>query len=170
MLFKTQNLFIRELKDTDLDAFCEMQGNPNVMRYVGGKVDTRDECQTQIRDLQAAYTKPNPNLLVWAVCQQSDGAFVGTAAIVYYKNGDHEIGYRFLERYWGKGYGKEVANGLIDYAIHDLQLSNVVAYVDKKNLASVKILDQSALPFQKEYFNKDDNCMDRMYRWERGKV
>ena len=167
MLFETERLYIRQLESTDIDPFFEMQGNPNVLKYVSTPPDTRDSCVQQLVDLRAAYHQAKPHLLVWAVIRKSDEAFVGTAALVHYENGDNEIGYRFLERHWGNGYGAEVANGLIDYGMDTLKLANIVAYVDKNNFASVKILDRSVLPFIKEYFNKDDNCIDRMYKWIR---
>ncbi len=165
MLFETERLLIRRLELTDIEPFYEMQGNPNVMKYVGGKTNTLEECEKQLIDLTAEYDKEKKHLLVWAVTQKADVAFVGTCALVHYENGDNEIGYRFLEKYWGKGFGQEVSDGLVDYAIEELKVNNIVAYVDIRNKGSVKILEKSKLPFIKEYYNKDDDCIDRMYKW-----
>ena len=95
--------------------------------------------------------------------QKSDQQFVGTCAIVPNEQRP-EIGYRLLARSFGQGYGQEICNALIDYGIHEQGLPEIIAYVDVRNVASVKILDRSPLPFIEEMSNEDGG-VDRFYRW-----
>ncbi|MEM8736788.1 MAG: GNAT family N-acetyltransferase, partial [Planctomycetota bacterium] len=95
--------------------------------------------------------------------QKSDKQFVGTCAIVP-SDGQQEIGYRFLRRFFGNGFGQEVCDGLIDYGINGQSLSELIAYVDVRNVASVKILDRSQLAFVRE-IQDEDGVVDRFYRW-----
>ncbi|MBL4605771.1 MAG: GNAT family N-acetyltransferase, partial [Flavobacteriaceae bacterium] len=71
---------------------------------------------------------------------KSGEAFIGTLALV--KDGtDDEIGYRFLEKYWGLGYGFELCKSLIDYC-RSIGMSKIIGYVIDANSASSRILEK----------------------------
>ncbi|HFA48211.1 MAG TPA: N-acetyltransferase [Bacteroidetes bacterium] len=165
MIFQTTRLKIRNLEYSDFPAFHEMQSNPKVMRYTTGRPLSEKENRESLGKCISSYAKPGNRFWVWAIEKKLDGAFVGTCAIVY----DNEIGYRFLEKYWGKGYGKEISDGLIKYALEEMKAKKIIAYVDVENIASVKILDRSALKFEKEYFNEKEKCTERFYKFEKNK-
>ena len=161
-IFETNRLFVRPLTPDDLEGFHEMQGNPKVMRHVGGKAMTLKENREDLQDLIRAYSRPENDFWVWAITKKSDSAFVGTCALIVNEEQEHEIGFRFIERYWGKGYGREITAELLLHGINSLQLDEIVAYVDKENTASVKILEQT-MSFEKEFYNEKEKCTDRKY-------
>ena len=100
MLFQTAHLIIRLLELSDYDPFFEMQGNPNVMKFVERKIQTPDECLADLKKLIRHYKEENNGFWVWAVIRKSDNAFIGTGAIIVDEKEEGEIGYRFLEKYW----------------------------------------------------------------------
>jgi len=161
-VFATPRLLVRNLNLDDLDAFHEMQGNLNVMKYTTGRSMTFDENKSGLQKVIAHYSQPGNDFWVWAVVTQA-GQFVGTCALIQNDKGEREIGYRFLERYWGHGYGKEITIGLIEYGLNHLDIEELVAYVDKKNIPSVKILD-ATFRLEKEYYNEEEKCVDRFYK------
>jgi hypothetical protein len=67
-------------------------------------------------------------------------------------------------KHFGLGYGKEVCNGVVQFAILQRRLPEIVAYADVRNVASVKILDQSRLRFIAE-IRLANGLTDRFYRW-----
>lgn len=162
-VFETPRLYVRKLRRIDLAPFHEMQGNIKVMLYTTGRAMTREENQVELLKVIDYYAKPDNDFWVWAVVQKSDDQFVGTCALVKNDKRENEIGYRFIERYWGKGYGKEISLGLIDYNLNRRGINEIVAYVNKANLASVKILD-ATFDFVKEFYNEKEECVDRYYK------
>lgn len=162
MIFETERLIVRNLNMDDLAAFHEMQGNIKVMQYTTGKATTLEEDTAGLKEVIDFYDKQDNDFWVWAIVQKNDQQFVGTCALVKDDNQEDEIGYRFLERYWGNGYGKEVTKGLIAYAFNELKKEKLVAVVNKKNIASVKILDATFM-FVKEFYNEQEQCVDRLY-------
>ncbi|MEO1262351.1 MAG: GNAT family N-acetyltransferase [Bacteroidota bacterium] len=162
MIFETPRLIVRNLESADFSPFYQMQGNPNVMRYTTGRPDTEKEARNSLKKCMDHYALPDNDFWVWAIERKTDGAFVGTAAIVE----ENEIGYRFLEKYWGNGYGQEIADGLIAHAIHKMSAKKVIAYVEPENIGSVKILERSKLNFIKEYIHPDDGELVRYYEYE----
>ena len=163
MVFETARLFARNLRDSDFDAFHEMQSDDEVMRYTTGAGLDAAENRRQLKMCIACYSRPDNDFWVWAIVRKSDRQFVGTCAIV---PNDHrpEIGYRFLRKFFGNGYGQEICNGLIKYGMHEQRLPEIIACVDVRNIASVKILDRSPLSFIEE-IEQENGAMDRFYRW-----
>jgi [ribosomal protein S5]-alanine N-acetyltransferase len=163
MIFETQRLVIRELCKDDLMDFHDLHRNHLVMQFTSGKVQSFEESQGELNHLIASYSIPNNTFRVWAVMDKQGKEFIGTTAIILSRNDENDIGYRLREKHWGKGYGKEVAEGLIHYAFSHLGLEELVGVSDVRNKASVKILE-STMKFEKEFYNDEMNCIDRIYR------
>ena len=159
MIFETPRLKIRNLELNDFDPFHEMQSNPKVMQFTTGRPWTKEENKASLNKCINHYAQPGNNFWVWAGERKADGEFIGTAAIVE----ENEIGYRFLEKYWGQGYGQEIADGLINYAFGKLGVEKVIAFVEPENIGSVKILERTVLEFIKEYIHPDDGKLVRYY-------
>jgi ribosomal-protein-alanine N-acetyltransferase len=140
-----------------------MQNDQEVMRYIGGKISSLAENKRDLETILKYYKDPDNDFWVWAIELIDTERFIGTIALVKNQKGEYEIGYRLLKDYWKKGYGKEVTNGVIKYAFEKLKLKEIVAYVDKENLTSVRILE-STFNFIKEIYNEQDNCIDRYYK------
>ena len=164
MLFQTPRLIIRNLHINDAIPFHEMEGNANVMRYVSGKVTTFEEDKSELIKLTNYYQKSDNGFWVWAIERKSDNVFVGTSAIIVDDKNEGEIGCRFLEKYWGNGFGSEVAEALIQYGLNEMKLKAMYAYVDILNVASVKILEKTSLEFIREEWNEEEQCTDRFYK------
>ncbi|RZK98993.1 MAG: N-acetyltransferase, partial [Hymenobacter sp.] len=57
----------------------------------------------------------------------------------------YDIGYRFLPRYWGQGYGSEAAQAWLTQGIDTLGLPRICAYADAENIGSRRILEKIGL-------------------------
>jgi len=102
-IFETEKLSVRKLKLSDFKPFHKMQSNSNVMQYVRGKAMTYQENKEELPKLIEFYGKPDNDFWIYAIERKVDMVFIGTIAFVKDDNKDDEIGYRFLEKYWGKG-------------------------------------------------------------------
>jgi len=85
---------------------------------------------------------------------KNDSTFVGTVALVKDHHEDDEIGYRFLEKYWGNGYGFEIAEGLVHYCKR-IGMSKIIANVVNKNEASTKIIKKLGFEFVGDFMCDD---------------
>jgi ribosomal-protein-alanine N-acetyltransferase len=167
-IFSTPRLLVRELQTSDLLKFHELQGNKNVMQYasISGKGMNEAESEADLLSVIEKYTLPNNVLWVWAIIRKSNQDFVGTCALVHEGNAIYEIGYRLLESEWGNGFGKEVTNGLVDFAIDNWNSKRLIAVVDKRNIGSIKILEQSKLSLIREFWNTETETQDLEFRLE----
>ncbi len=162
MIFETDRLRVRKLIKDDLMPFHEMQSNPKVMRFVRKSLMSFEENTADLAQLIQKYDIPQNDFFIYAIIRKEDAAFVGTCAFVKDED-DDEIGYRFLEKYWHKGYGKEICVGMILYA-KEQQIPKLIAYVSPKNMASEKIIKQTGFQFIKNTFCKDLQIPENKYQ------
>lgn len=153
MIFETERLLIRKLNLNDLQPFYQLESNPKVLKYATGEVKNIEESKTELLHLISRYDKHLNDFWIYAIERKSDKVFAGTLALVK-DNIDDEIGYRFLEKFWGNGYGFEICKGSIEYC-KQLGFKKLVGYVVDENIASAKILEK--LNFKKvKHFISDD--------------
>ena len=83
--------------------------------------------------------KRDNDFWIYAIERKSDNEFVGTVAFIKDDQGDDEIGYRFLEKYWGLGYGSSLCKASVVYC-KSIGMQKLIGYVVNLNVASAKIL------------------------------
>ena len=64
------------------------------------------------------------------------GDVIGRVALFHGNN----IGYFLARAYWGQGYAQEALRALIDYAFANLTLTEILADIDPRNDASLRLL------------------------------
>ncbi|WP_117884064.1 GNAT family N-acetyltransferase [Aureibaculum luteum] len=164
-IFKTKRLLVRSLKMEDFEAFNKMQTNKNVMKYVRGRPMTYQENMEELPKLIEFYDKEENDFFIYAISRIEDGLFVGTVALVKDEHNNDEIGYRFLEEYWGNGYGTEVLSGLIAYC-KSIKMENLIAIVATENVASLKMIKNAGFQFIENFVSDDLQIPEQRYYLE----
>lgn len=161
MIFETQRLLIRKLVLEDLEPFHQLESNPKVLKYATGEAKGFKENKKELLDLIAKYDKHLNGFWIYAVERKSDAKFLGTLALVK-DNIDDEIGYRFLEKYWGNGYGFELCEATINYC-RKTGIKKLVGYVVDENRASAKILKKLNFKVVKHFISDDIKLPETKY-------
>lgn len=161
MLFDTNRLFVRHLEEDDQEWFYDMQSNPKVMLYIKA-VMNRKESKTELDRFIGYYKDTTVFFKIWAVVEKCSNKFIGICGV--YKNdiNEFEIAYRVRECFWGKGFGKEIAKGLIKYCFSEMHLEQLTGYVSKQNISSVRILEKEMI-FVEEFYSVKENSIERKY-------
>lgn len=144
---ETERLILRELLLSDADAMFELDSNPNVHIFLGKKpVRNIEESVEQIKNIQQQYE--DFGIGRWAVILKETNEFLGWSGIKFITNeinkhkDFYEIGYRFIEKHWGKGYASEAAVAFVDYAFTEMKVDKLYAYADEGNENSRKVLEK----------------------------
>ena len=158
---ETDRLILRELVDSDAELMFEMESNPNVHIFVGKKpLKHIDEVYEYIRLIQEQYAAFGTGR--WAVVLKETGEFIGWSGIKFITKeinnhqNFYEIGYRFNEKHWGKGYATEAGKAFINHAFNELKVDAVYAYADEGNANSRKILEKLGLQFINTFEYEDE--------------
>lgn len=149
---ETDRLLLRELLFSDVDGLFELESNPNVHLFVGNKPVTHiDECRAYVEFIHQQYKDFGTGR--WAVILKETNEFLGWSGIKFITNeinnykDFYEIGYRFIEKHWGKGYATEAGKAFIDYAFNEMKVDALYAYADAGNENSRKILEKLGLRY-----------------------
>ncbi|WP_428229808.1 GNAT family N-acetyltransferase [Flavobacterium sp.] len=144
---ETERLILRELVLSDADGMFELDSNPNVHLFLGNKpVKNVEQSVDQIKNIQQQYKDLGTGR--WAVVLKETNEFLGWSGIKFITNeiNNHkdfyEIGYRFIEKHWGKGYATEAGKAFVDYAFDVIKVDALYAYADAGNEGSRKILEK----------------------------
>ncbi|MBC7870578.1 MAG: GNAT family N-acetyltransferase, partial [Chitinophagaceae bacterium] len=64
---------------------------------------------------------------------------------------DVDLGYAFLERFWGKGYANEAGTAVLDYGRNVIGLKRIVAITAPDNDGSIRVLEKLGFQLEKTF-------------------
>jgi [ribosomal protein S5]-alanine N-acetyltransferase len=127
---------LRKLKKSDLERYYQLVGDEAVMEYIGPAYNF----QEAENELNRIIDNNRSDFNIWAA-ENELKEFVGIGLLQQEDETSANIGYWVLRKYWGNGYGLQIAQCLINKAAQD-ELLAVFAEVDIKNTASLRILEE----------------------------
>ncbi|MCH1522852.1 MAG: GNAT family N-acetyltransferase [Arenicellales bacterium] len=150
-------LFLRPLRESDVDLVLELFTDPEMMEYAGGPVKSE-----RIRTEMAASIQrgADGSIGVWCICKAQTKEPIGTIALLplpvevedtewelvctgEMPEGDIEIGYFLRKDEWGQGYVSEAVSRVLEFAFSVACLEEIVAVIDPRNTASRKVLERT---------------------------
>ena len=173
IFIETPRLILREIISEDVDRIFLLDSDPEVMKYIGVPPVTKLEQSAEtIRKIQKQYTENG--IARWAVIEKETNLLIGWSGLKFlteplngFKN-VYELGYRFLPEFWGKGFATEAANAVLEYGFKELNLDEIYACADIKNVESNKILKEK-LGFESKgtFVDELDNATCYWYELEK---
>lgn len=156
-MLETPRLILREINENDAAGLWELESDPAVHRYLGNEpVQDKAGIQKIIESFLRQYRENGIGR--WAAIEKESGNFIGWTGLKFITTQTnkhihyYDLGYRFIPKYWGKGYAQESAVASVEHAFKTMQLKEIYAMADIDNAASNKILLKSGLKFI-EMFN-----------------
>lgn len=161
---QTPRLYFRELRSEDAASMFELDANPAVHRYLGSQPLT-DPAQSLalIHLIQAQYREFGIGR--WGVFRRDTDEFIGWAGLKFIagplngRTNVYDLGYRFIERHWGQGYGYEAAKAWLDHGFEVMKLPVISAYVDEQNTASRRIMEKLGMQTGNVFEDEGDRCV-----------
>ena len=152
---RTERLTLVPLADEHLEWEVELDGDPEVMRYLGGRASSREEVVAQhARRLAAAQKVDGLGFWVGLV----DDVFVGWWILQPAHGPDQpddprvaDLGYRLLPRHWRKGLASEGARELVRYGFDDVGLARIIAQTLAVNAASRGVMERAGLTYVRTF-------------------
>jgi RimJ/RimL family protein N-acetyltransferase len=156
---ESDRLVLRELTVLDAKDFFKLNENPNVIKYTGDKSFSNKEEAVKFLENYDAYSKFGMGR--WAVVSKVENSFLGWCGLKF-DSESHEIdlGFRFFEEHWGKGYATEASRVCLKYAFEVLELEILVGRVMSENCSSIRVLEKLGFKFEK-MLNRND-----AYEWK----
>lgn len=130
---------IRKLTMDDVETmFVYSSDFENTYYMLNSPFSTVEETREFLDKCIEEYDREEPQYLSFAV--EWNHLHVGEVfASISGKEAD--IGWIIDKRYWGKGFATQAANLLIEYLEKNLQIEEIVAYCDARNIPSQKVME-----------------------------
>jgi RimJ/RimL family protein N-acetyltransferase len=136
----SERLVLRDYRPEDLPLYIELSADPEVMRYLGGP-RLAEYCERELAAISSEYAETGRGML--AVERKENGAFLGICGLSverWYPD-DLQIGWRFFQPSWGKGYATEAALVWRDHAFHH-GATRLISISDVPNTRSHKVMQR----------------------------
>jgi len=143
---ETERLVLREWRDDDIEGVLAMNGDPEVMRFIGdGHVHERTEAADMLASFRRGWGEHGFGR--WAVERRSDGAFVGFCGVGFVGAfpellAEPEIGWRLRRSLWGVGYATEAAIASRDDFFRTTSYDHLISLSNPRNIASERIMEK----------------------------
>jgi ribosomal-protein-alanine N-acetyltransferase len=144
IILSSERLLFRQHIMTDMDAYCAMEMNTEVRRYVGGYPRTREEAE---RRFLPSLKPATDRLSMWATVLKETGQYIGRCGV--YPHFDHDgvpiadegtLAFYIASQYWGRGFATEAGRAFIRFGFDELKLKRIITSIQVGNDASVHII------------------------------
>lgn len=163
LILETERLIMRPFLKTDNESMFIMDSNPNVHQYLGKQpLIEITQCDEYIKNIQKQYI--DHGIGRFTVVVKETNEIIGWAGIKFITESEnnhinfYDIGYRFAEAYWGKGYGYEAAKAWLDYGFNEMNIPAIYASAHIDNIGSNKILQKIGLEQKQQYLHYNLPC------------
>jgi RimJ/RimL family protein N-acetyltransferase len=135
----TERLLLRPFRLADVEPFCALMQDPDVVRFIGDRqVPSLEECWRAIASWIGHWALRGYGH--WAVEERSTGSLVGRIGVHYPAQWPGpEVAYALGKAYWGRGYATEGAAAAIDWAFGSTDLPTLISLIDPANTPSIGV-------------------------------
>jgi RimJ/RimL family protein N-acetyltransferase len=141
---QTPRLTLRHWRESDRDAFAELNADPEVMEFFPSTL-TRGQSDALVDQIIEAFARHGCDL--WAVEITETGEFIGWVGlhqvpeVMPFAPGV-EIGWRLARRFWGQGYATEAARACLRHGFVDHELREIVSLTAVVNTRSQRVMER----------------------------
>lgn len=151
IILETDRLFLREMSMDDFDALYKVLADAEIMQHYPYSFDEK-----RVRDWIERNMKRylDNGFGLWAVCLKDTKEMIGDCGLTLQNiEGEMlpEIGYHIRRDQQHKGYAKEAAKGVLDWAMKNTEYPAFYSYCKYTNLPSIKTAEAIGMKFEKEY-------------------
>jgi RimJ/RimL family protein N-acetyltransferase len=145
VILETERLVLNELTPEDAPFILELLMSRGFRENIGDRgVRDLESAGGYIERARAGYAANGFGL--WRCDVKATGEAAGLAGLVQRDGLEHpDVGYAFLERFWGRGYASEAAAASLAYGRETLGLRVIVAITTHANLGSIAVLKKIGL-------------------------
>jgi RimJ/RimL family protein N-acetyltransferase len=149
-ILRTERMLLVPLADEHLEFEVELDADPEVQRYLDGRVRTRAEV-TDWHAKRMEMGRRVDGLGYWAAFGPGDD-FIGVMMLPPDEEPSvAELGYRLARRHWRQGYAGEAARELVRHGFESAGQSRIIATTMAVNLGSRRVMEKTGLRYVRTF-------------------
>ncbi len=148
-LLTSPRLRLEPITDAHLDALHALNSDPEVMRFITGKPETREGTLEMIERVKARWAEWGYSW--WSIFEREGGALIGAGCIQHLgrdKANPLEIGWRLRRDKWHQGFASEAAQAMAAFAFETVGTPQLVAVCDPENKASSRVMERLGMSYR----------------------
>ena len=155
----TARLRFEPLDETHLDGLHAMNSRAEVMRYISGEPERREQTAAMIARVQRCWAAWGTSW--WALVDLQSGRIAGAGAVQYLRreatpptdleslrSNPLELGWRLHPDFWRRGLASEAAQRMAAFAFDNLAAAELLAVRHPDNIASARVMDRLGMHFR----------------------
>jgi len=155
----TTRLRLEPFADEHLDGLHEMNRRAEVMQYITGRPETREQTAASIARVRRCWAVLGTSW--WAFIEIVSGRVAGAGCIQYARReavipddlaslraNPLEIGWRLHPDFWKQGLASEAAAGMTGFAFDTLAAPGLIAVRHPDNVASGRVMDRLGMRYR----------------------
>jgi RimJ/RimL family protein N-acetyltransferase len=163
IIHNSDRLSFQIMDESNAQDLFELDQNPEVMKYINGrKPSSKQDIENKMLPRMVSYTNQQKGWGIWKVIVIQSNAFIGWVLVrpmdFFTDNpqfNDLELGWRFKQESWGKGYATEAAKHIMQALIENKSATQYSAIAETENTASIGIMKKLGMQFIKNDLHKD---------------
>lgn len=164
-ILETERLRLRQVEDSDAEFLLELLNEPSFIRFVADRgVRTQADALGYIADkIKPNYAEFGFGFYIVQLKEMLQP--IGMCGLIKREIlDDVDIGYSFLQRFWGRGYAYESAAALMNYGRDVLRLEGIIALTAADNESSIRLIEKLRLRYEKTIQLPGYESESRLYR------
>ena len=153
---RTARLLLREWRAADLEPWAALCADPVVMAHLPS-VLTRSQADASVARVQAHFAEHGYGL--WAV--EVDGELAGWTGLAWTDvtgAWELEVGWRYAQRFWGRGLATEAATAALAYGL--TVAPRVVSFTAVTNERSWRLMERLGMRREREFDHPREDLAD----------
>lgn len=162
MRLETERLVLRKPEPGDRDGYAEIWGDPEVVRFLGGRTQSPEEAAKGIERMLKQWERHGVGL--FSVLRKEDERLVGRVGYLLWNserwvNAMHEeldepleleIGWVIARASWNEGFATEAALACRDHALGPLGRDRVISLIAPENVASIRVAEKIGERYERD--------------------
>jgi ribosomal-protein-alanine N-acetyltransferase len=147
--FETERLWLEPLRRSHAEELFDLLSDERLYRFIPKEPpETLASLAARFQRLEGrAPPSGDDQWLNWVVRLKSEGTCVGRVEVTAHPDRSAHLAYEIGAPYWGRGLAVEACRRILEALFEGLGTTRVVAEVDTRNAASIRLLER--LGFQR---------------------
>jgi RimJ/RimL family protein N-acetyltransferase len=163
IIIPSARLSYKLMTKADGELLFQLDQDPEVMRFLnGGKPSTMNEINEIFIPRMESYLNKQKGWGLWQVNISSSNEYIGwilARPMNFFSEAPEfdnvELGWRFFQLSWGKGYASEAALHIKNNLAKNNDLKRFSAIAVRDNLGSIEVMKKIGMSYVKTYLHKD---------------
>lgn len=147
----------------DGHRLLDVDSDPVVMKYISkGIPSSEHDIENILLPRLAKYLRPDKGWGIWEVCDKVSNEYFGWILVrpMHFFSAEPELdnwelGWRFKQSSWGKGYATESAKHIMQTLSNKHKIHVFTAIAIAENKASIQVMKKIGMSFEKSAFHVD---------------